>query len=234
LHVRRQSDIIEHKFWFLSIPAAVIGWFSRGVQIYIVREEKMNRHYHFFAFLSRMKHITRWGLMRNTNTENIQEHSLQVSMLAHALAVISNTCFHGSVNPDRAAILAVYHDSNETLTGDLPTPIKYFNPSIEKAYKDLEDISKNKLLSMLPDEMKSAYQGILFFDEASAEGRIVKAADRLSAYIKCVEEEKAGNTEFKKAAAAILKKLTDMQMPEVNYFMEHFIPGFSLTLDELN
>lgn len=194
----------------------------------------MKKSYHFFAFLSRMKHITRWGLMRNTSTENIQEHSLQVSMLAHALAVISNTCFNGNVNPDRVAVLAVYHDSNETLTGDLPTPIKYFNPSIQKAYKDLEDVSKNKLLSMLPDEMKAEYQKILFFDEDSAEGRIVKAADRLSAYIKCLEEEKAGNTEFKKAAASILKKITDMQMPEADYFMEHFIPGFRLTLDELN
>lgn len=194
----------------------------------------MKKNYHFFAFLSRMKYITRWGLMRNTSTENIQEHSLQVSMLAHALAVISNTFFNGNVNPDRVTVLAIYHDSNETLTGDLPTPIKYFNPSIQRAYKELEDVSKSKLLSMLPDEMKSEYQKILFFDENSAEGRIVKAADRLSAYIKCVEEEKAGNTEFKKAAASILKKITDMQMPEVDYFMENFIPGFKLTLDELN
>jgi len=194
----------------------------------------VKKNYHFFAFLSRMKYITRWGLMRNTSTENIQEHSLQVSMLAHALAVISNTCFNGNVNPDRVAVLAIYHDSNETLTGDLPTPIKYFNPSIQRAYKELEDVSKTKLLSMLPDELKGEYQKILFFDENSAEGRIVKAADRLSAYIKCVEEEKAGNTEFKKAAASILKKIHDMQMPEVDYFMEHFIPGFRLTLDELN
>ncbi len=194
----------------------------------------MKKPYHFFAFLSRMKHITRWGLMRNTSTENIQEHSLPVSMLAHALAVIRNTCFDGNINPDRVAVLAVYHDSNETLTGDLPTPIKYYNPSIEKAYKDLEDVSKNKLLSMLPNALKPEYQSILFFNEASAEGKIVKAADRLSAYIKCLEEEKAGNTEFKKAAASILQKIKDMKMPEVDYFMEHFIPGFKLTLDELN
>ncbi|NLO38375.1 MAG: 5'-deoxynucleotidase [Ruminiclostridium sp.] len=194
----------------------------------------MEKNYPFFAFLSRMKYISRWGLMRNTSTENIQEHSLQVSMLAHALAVISNTCFNGNVNPDRVAVLAIYHDSNETITGDLPTPIKYFNPSISKAYKDLEDVSKNKLLSMLPDEMKSEYQSILFFDETSAEGKIVKAADRLSAYIKCLEEEKASNTEFKKAAVSILNKIEEMQMPEVDYFMQHFIPGFKLTLDELN
>lgn len=195
---------------------------------------KVKKNYPFFAFLSRMKYISRWGLMRNTSTENIQEHSLQVSILAHALAVISNACFNGNVNPDRVAVLAVYHDSNETITGDLPTPIKYFNPSISKAYKDLEDVSKNKLLSMLPDEMKSEYQSILFFDETSAEGKIVKAADRISAYIKCLEEEKAGNTEFKKAAVSILNKIEEMQMPEVDYFMQHFIPGFKLTLDELN
>ncbi len=194
----------------------------------------MKKNYPFFAFLSRMKYISRWGLMRNTSTENIQEHSLQVSILAHALAVISNACFNGNVNPDRVAVLAVYHDSNETITGDLPTPIKYFNPSISKAYKDLEDVSKNKLLSMLPDEMKSEYQSILFFDETSAEGKIVKAADRISAYIKCLEEEKAGNTEFKKAAVSILNKIEEMQMPEVDYFIQYFIPGFKLTLDELN
>lgn len=194
----------------------------------------MSRNYHFFAFLSRMKHITRWGLMRNTKTENIQEHSLQVSMLAHALAVIKNTYFNGDVNPDRVMVLAVYHDANETLTGDLPTPIKYFNPSIQSAYRALEDISKDKLLSMLPDELISTYQSILFFDEASEEGKIVKAADRLSAYIKCLEEEKAGNSEFKKAAEATLKRIMEMQLPEVEYFMEHFIPGFKLTLDELN
>lgn len=195
---------------------------------------KVKKNYPFFAFLSRMKYISRWGLMRNTSTENIQEHSLQVSILAHALAVISNACFNGNVNPDRVAVLAVYHDSNETITGDLPTPIKYFNPSISKAYKDLEDVSKNKLLSMLPDEMKSEYQSILFFDETSAEGKIVKAADRISAYIKCLEEEKAGNTEFKKAAVSILNKIEEMQMPEVDYFIQYFIPGFKLTLDELN
>lgn len=181
-----------------------------------------------------MKHITRWGLMRNTNMENIQEHSLQVSMIAHALAVIRNTFFNGTINPDRVAVLAIYHDSNETLTGDLPTPIKYSNPSIQKAYKDLEDISKDRLLTMLPDELKSTWKDILFYDETSEEGKIVKAADRLSAYIKCLEEEKAGNSEFKNAAEATLEKIIAMNMPEVEYFMEYFIPGFKLTLDELN
>lgn len=194
----------------------------------------MGKSFNFFAFLSRMKHITRWGLMRNTNVENIQEHSLQVAMIAHGLAVISNTCFGNNINAERVALLAIYHDSNETVIGDMPTPIKYFNPSIRKAYKDLEDVSKEKLLSMLPEEMAQIYRDILFYDESSYEGRIVKAADRISAYIKCIEEEKAGNSEFKKAAESTLKKILDMKMPEVEYFFQYFIPGFKLTLDELN
>lgn len=194
----------------------------------------LKKQFHFFAFLSRMKFITRWGLMRNTNSESIQEHSLQVSMIAHALALIKNTYFGGSVNPERIAVIAMYHDSNETITGDLPTPIKYYNPSISNAYKDLENISKEKLLTMLPDLLADDYRRILFFNETSDEGKIVKAADRISAYIKCLEEEKAGNTEFKKAAVATLKKINEMDIPEVNYFMDNFIHGFMLTLDELN
>jgi len=194
----------------------------------------LSKQFHFFAFLSRMKYITRWGLMRNTNSESIQEHSLQVSMIAHALALIKNNFFEGNVNPDRVAVLAIYHDSNETLTGDLPTPIKYYNPAIYKAYKDLEDISKEKLLTMLPRQMADSYRSILFFDESSDEGKLVKAADRICAYIKCLEEEKAGNSEFKKAAAATKKKIQEMGMPEVDHFMENFIHGFTLTLDELN
>jgi 5'-deoxynucleotidase len=195
------------------------------------RMEKSNQ---FYAFLSRMKYIMRWSLMRNTNIENIQEHSHQVSIIAHALAVIKNVYFDGSVNPDRAAVLALYHDSNEALTGDMPTPIKYFNPLMQKAYKDMEDISKEKLLTMLPDELRDIYREILFYDESSDEGRIVKAADRICAYIKCLEEEKAGNTEFIKAAEATAKKIKNMKMAEADYFMEHFIPSFKLTLDELN
>jgi len=194
----------------------------------------LEKLYNFFAFLSRMKHITRWGLMRNTDTENIQEHSLQVAMIAHGLAVISNVYFGNNIDAEKVAVLAIYHDSNETLTGDMPTPIKYFNPSIQQAYKDLEQVSKEKLLSLLPDEMVPIYRKILFFDESSPEGRIVKAADRICAYIKCIEEEKAGNREFKKAAEAALKKIQDMKMPEVEFFFKHFIPGFSLTLDEIN
>jgi 5'-deoxynucleotidase len=194
----------------------------------------MDKSNQFFAFLSRMKYIMRWSLMRNTNFENIQEHSHQVSVIAHALAVIKNVYFGGSVNADRVAVLALYHDSNEALTGDMPTPIKYFNPSIQKAYKDMEDVSKEKLLTMLPDKLRDIYRDILFYDEASDEGRIVKAADRICAYIKCLEEEKAGNTEFKKAAEATAKKIKNMKMAEADYFMKHFIPSFKLTLDELN
>jgi 5'-deoxynucleotidase len=194
----------------------------------------MDKSNQFFAFLSRMKYIMRWSLMRNTNIENIQEHSHQVSVIAHALAVIKNVYFGGSVNPERAAVLALYHDSNEALTGDMPTPIKYFNPSIQKAYKDMEDTSKEKLLTMLPGELRDIYRGILFYDESSDEGKIIKAADRICAYIKCLEEEKAGNTEFKKAAEATVKKIKSMKMAEADYFMEHFIPSFRLTLDELN
>ncbi|WP_083197745.1 5'-deoxynucleotidase [Thermoclostridium stercorarium] len=194
----------------------------------------MNKIHNFFAFLSRMKHITRWGLMRNTDVENIQEHSLQVAMIAHGLAVISNVFFGKNVNAERVAVWAIYHDCNETLTGDMPTPIKYFNPSIQKAYKDLEKVSKEKLLSMLPEEMVPVYRDILFYDESSYEGKIVKAADRICAYIKCIEEEKAGNMEFKKAAETTLKKIKEMNMPEIEYFFKYFIPGFRLTLDELN
>ena len=172
--------------------------------------------------------------MRNTNSESIQEHSLQVSMIAHALALIKNIHFEGSVNSENIAVIAMYHDSNETITGDLPTPIKYYNPSISDAYKALENISKEKLLTMLPEQLTDAYRKILFFDETSDEGKIIKAADRISAYIKCLEEEKTGNTEFKKAAVATLKKINEMDMPEVNYFMDNFIFGFKLTLDELN
>jgi 5'-deoxynucleotidase len=188
----------------------------------------------FFAFLSRMRHIYRWSLMRNVNIENIQEHSLQVAIIAHGLALIKNKYFNGQVNAEKAVLLAIYHDSNETITGDLPTPIKYFNPHIQNAYKDLESVSKEKLLSLLPQEFREDYRPILFYDETSPEGVIIKAADRLCAYIKCVEELKAGNREFEKARISIKKKLDNMNLPEVNYFMKHFMEAFSWTLDELN
>lgn len=188
----------------------------------------------FFAFLSRMRHIYRWSLMRNVTRENIMEHSLQVAMIAHGLALINNRIFNGNINPERVTLLAVYHDCNEAITGDLPTPIKYFNPDIQDSYRNLENVSKEKLLTLLPEQLQEDYRKVLFFDENSPEGRLVKAADRICAYIKCVEELKAGNGEFQKARQAIRKRLEKIDLPEVKYFMEHFIENFSLTLDELN
>ncbi|MCX7710970.1 MAG: 5'-deoxynucleotidase [Clostridia bacterium] len=194
-----------------------------------------DRNYHFFAFISRMKYINRWGLMRNTQPENIQEHSLQVGVIAHALAVICNKFFGGNLNPDRVAVLGIYHDANETITGDMPTPIKYFNPDIRKAYKDVEVISKTKLIHMLPEELREVYSDILLHEKDEERcWQIVKAADRISAYIKCLEEEKAGNREFKKAGESIYESIIRIKLPEVKYFMEKFMPSFTLTLDELD
>ncbi|NLM75689.1 MAG: 5'-deoxynucleotidase [Clostridiaceae bacterium] len=192
------------------------------------------KQYSFFAFLSRMKYIHRWSLMRNVTNENIQEHSLQAAMIAHCLALIRNRHFNGNVNSEKVALYAIFHDSNETIIGDLPTPIKYFNPEILEAYKGLENISKEKLLTMLPESLRDEYRNILFYDEDSIEGKIIKAADRICAYIKCIEEIKAGNSEFIKAEQATLKKIREIDLPEVKYFMDHFIHSFSLTLDELN
>jgi 5'-deoxynucleotidase len=172
--------------------------------------------------------------MRNTYSENIQEHSQQVAVIAHALAVIRNTYFNGVVNPERIAVLAMYHDSNEIITGDMPTPIKYYNPVISSAYKEVEHISKEKLISMLPDELKHIYRSIFFIQEDEKDNwEIVKAADRIAAYIKCLEEEKAGNSEFRKASETVYKTIMEIQMPEIKYFMDRFIPSFSLSLDEL-
>lgn len=194
----------------------------------------VKQKFHFFAFLSRMKYITRWGLMRNTQPENIQEHSLQVALIAHSLALIKNRLFGGNVNTDRVAVLAMFHDCNEIITGDMPTPIKYFNPEIINAYKDIELISRNKLLTMLPDELKDDYSSLILNDDTDLElWKIVKAADRIAAYVKCIEEEKAGNTEFKKARDTICKSIADIESPEVSYFLDKFIPSFNLTLDEL-
>ena len=192
------------------------------------------QNYHFFAFLSRMKYINRWGLMRNTYTENIQEHSLQVAIIAHGLAVIRNTYFNGEINPERVAILAMFHDCNEIITGDMPTPIKYYNPQISKIYKDIEDISKEKIISMLPEEMSDEYYSLFFKNPDDVEcWKLVKAADRISAYIKCIEEVKAGNSEFKKASESILQSIREIELEEVTYFMDKFMPSFNLSLDEI-
>lgn len=191
--------------------------------------------HHFFAYLSRMKLIQRWGLMRNISHENIQEHSLQVAMIAHCLAVIGNQQFGRAVNPERVALLAIYHEASETITGDLATPIKYFNPEINKAYKGLEAIANEKLLSMLPESMRDTYRPLLFPGDEDAEAEaLVKAADRLCAWIKCVEELKAGNHEFERAERSVYSRVEEMGLPEVAYFLTEFAPGFRLTLDELN
>lgn len=191
--------------------------------------------YHFFSFLSRMKYINRWGLMRNTQNENIQEHSLQVGMIAHCLAVIHNEIYGGTLDANAVAVLGMYHDSNEIITGDMPTPIKYFSPEIHKAYKAVEDVATERLLLLLPEALRDVYRKILFKSKDNeAQWNLVKAADRISAYIKCLEEEKAGNREFKKAGDAILKSIQKIERPEVRYFIEHLLPSFKLTLDEMD
>lgn len=187
----------------------------------------------FFALISRMRYITRWGLMRNTFSENIQEHSHMVAVLAHGLALIRRELLGlPGPDPDRCAVAALYHDASEILTGDLPTPVKYFNPEIKKAYKQVERVSGEKLLSMLPEALRPSYTHLILEDDPETLP-IVKAADKLSAYIKCLEEVKAGNMEFREAAAQTRTALENFRLPEVDYFMETFLESFSLTLDQL-
>ena len=189
---------------------------------------------HFFAYLSRMKYIQRWGLMHNVHVENIQEHSLQVCTIAHALAVIKNRIYKGNVNPERVVLLAVFHDASEVITGDLPTPIKYFNPKIKVAYKEIEQVANEKLYELLPDEIKPDYESVFFPAEGDEEHWIlVKAADKISAYLKCLEERKTGNQEFMRAEQMIRQAIKDMDLPEVDWFLKRFIPSMKLTLDEL-
>ena len=187
---------------------------------------------HFFAYISRMRFIQRWALMRNTAPENVQEHSHQAAVLAHALAVIRNERFGGHLDPGAVAAAALYHDASEILTGDMPTPIKYHDPAIRAAYKDVEAVASRKLLDLLPPELQNAYRPILLEEDGEIR-QVVKAADKLSAYIKCVEELKAGNNEFREAAGQTLRALESYGLPEVAYFLETFMDSFSLTLDEL-
>lgn len=195
----------------------------------------MKKKYHFFAMLSRMKYINRWSLMRNTNKENISEHSLEVAKIAHALAVISNQRFGGNVNADRAAVLGVFHDAPEILTGDMPTPIKYYSKQIHEAYSQVEDDACNALLEMIPQDLREEYKPFFFKQEQDRQlWKYVKAADKISAYIKCVEEAKAGNRDFDKAAKANLDAINGLDMPEVKCFMDDFMDSYSLTLDEMN
>ena len=188
---------------------------------------------HFFAMMSRMKYINRWGLMRNTFNENICEHSLEVAMIAHALGVINNVFFGGHINAERLALMGMYHDSTEIITGDMPTPIKYYSPQIRDAYKDVEVIAKEQLLSGLPEAMREVYSSILADTEQEKElWRNVKAAEKLSAYIKCIEEPHMGNRDFEKAGESIRQIIDDMHMPEADYFMVNFLPAYMLTLDD--
>ena len=189
--------------------------------------------YDFFAYLSRMKYIARWSLMRSTERENIQEHSHMAAVLAHALGLIRREVYGLDCDAETLAAAALYHDAPEILTGDLPTPIKYHSRSIKTAYDEVEDVAVTKLLSGLPEPLRPAYQRLLNGDLPPEDRALLKAADTLSAYIKCVEERRAGNREFLSAEAASLQKLTAMALPEVEYFLENFLPGFEKNLDEL-
>lgn len=189
----------------------------------------------FYAMMSRMKYINRWGLMNNTKYENLSEHSLQVAMLAHCLVLIHNKRFNGCLNPERAGMLAIYHDTTEIITGDMPTPIKYFNSTIKDAYKDIENAAADRLCSLLPEDFRQDMEEII---KQSSEGdrelkKYVKAADRFSALIKCIEELRMGNEEFRQAKNAIEKSIAEMNMPEADVFAAEFLPAFSLSLDEM-
>ena len=187
----------------------------------------------FYALMSRMRYITRRGLMRNTFSENIQEHSHQVAVLAHALALIRRDILKlDGPDPDRCAVAALYHDASEILTGDLPTPIKYYNPDIKDAYKQVERIAGERLLDMLPKQLRDSYEHLVLEDDEEV-NPIVKAADKLSAYIKCVEEQKGGNSEFDSAAAQTMASMKEMNLPELDWFIAECLPAFALNLDQL-
>ena len=189
--------------------------------------------YDFYAYMARMKLIRRWSLMRSVQPENDAEHSLQVAMIAHALALIARERYGREVSPERAALLAVYHDATEVLTGDLPTPVKYHSEELRGAYRTLEDQAAERLVAMLPEELRPSFAP-LFTEQDTLARRIVKAADRISAYVKCLEEERAGNREFDAAAETVLASIRAIDLPEVQDFMEEYVPGFSMSLDEIS
>ena len=190
--------------------------------------------HHFYAYMARMKLIKRWGLRHNTREENDQEHSLQVTMIAHALAMYKNRRYGGSVDVEKVLLYALYHEAAEVITGDLASPIKYFNPGIRDAYKEIERMASEKLLEYLPEDMMEDFRALLFPDEESYEWRIVKAADRISAYVKCLEEYGYGNREFLTAQENVRASVSQMNMPEAEDFMREFAPSFMLPLDALN
>ncbi|MGN0746780.1 MAG: 5'-deoxynucleotidase [Aristaeellaceae bacterium] len=189
--------------------------------------------HHFFAYMARLRHIRRWGLMRSALPENDAEHSLQVAMIAHGLAVLARDRYRRPVEPEHVLALAVYHDATEVITGDMPTPVKYYSDTLRGAYKALEDMAADRLTAMLPEGMQKAFAPYLRPEEDDA-WQLVKAADKISAYVKCVEEQRAGNHEFDAAGENIRASLETMKLPEVRDFLAEFVPSFSLTLDELN
>lgn len=190
--------------------------------------------YHFFAYVSKLKYILRWGLKRNVENENVKEHSFDVATIAHALALIRNRFYGGELDANQIAVIAMYHDASEVLTGDLPGPIKYFNPSIAEAYKEVEKEAKLKLLSMLPQELQDDYSPLIQDHLLPADIRkLLKGADVLSAYIKCIHEVDSNNHEFQVAKQRVEKLLADYDLPELAYFLENFLPSYRLTLDEL-
>lgn len=190
--------------------------------------------HHFYAYMARMKLIKRWGLRHNTREENDQEHSLQVAMIAHALAVYKNRRYGGNVDVEKVLLYALYHEAAEVITGDLASPIKYFNPGIRSAYKEIEGIAARKLHSMLPEDLQGDYAHLLLTPESDPEWPRVKAADKIAAYIKCVEELRAGNDEFARAGESILAQIEALDLPEARAFLSEFLPSFRLTMDELN
>lgn len=186
--------------------------------------------YHFYAMLSRMKNIYRWGLMRNTKNENLSEHSLEVAIIAHALCVIKNRRLGGNIDANAVAAAAVFHDTSEIITGDMPTPIKYYNNEIKSAYKQIENVACEQLLNLLPEDLRADYEPFYYPDDETK--RIIKAADKISALIKCTEELNMGNREFSAALNSTRKSIEEMNLPEADIFMEEFMESFSLTLDE--
>ncbi len=186
---------------------------------------------HFYAMMSRMKNIYRWGLMRNTRAENLSEHSLEVAFIAHALALIKNHRFGGNIDANAVAVAAMFHDTSEIITGDMPTPIKYYNANIKNVYKEIESIAENRLISLLPEDLRDDFAPLYNPDETTA--TLVKAADKISALIKCIEEKNSGNQEFRSAEISTLNAIKELNLPEVNVFLEEFLQSYSLTLDEL-
>lgn len=189
---------------------------------------------HFFAHMARMKLIQRWPLMRSIAPENVAEHSLQVAMVAHALVVIKNTFYNGNLDPAKAAMQALFHDASEVLTGDLPTPVKYFNDDISRAYKEIESNAEQSLLNMLPSALQAAYAPLLAAEHSDDYAHLVKSADILCAYLKCAEELSAGNKEFAAAQKRLSAMLDERMNDEIRYFLEVFVPSFSLTLDDIS